>query len=92
MDDSSPKLFWVAGPSGAGKDSIMAWARERLPAGAPVVFAHRYITRSARAGGENHIELGEAEFALRLAHGLFAAHWEAHGFRYGIGEIGRAHV
>ena len=23
--------------------------------------------------------------ALRLAHGLFAAQWEAHGFRYGIG-------
>ena len=56
-----------------------------LPPDAPVAFAHRYITRPAEAGGENHIALTQAEFALRRHHGLFAFHWEAHGNHYGIG-------
>jgi ribose 1,5-bisphosphokinase len=73
------------GPSGAGKDSVMDRARALLPPDAPVFFAHRYITRPADVGGENHIALSEAEFALRRDHGLFAFDWEAHGNRYGIG-------
>ena len=79
------KLYYVAGPSGAGNDTVMAWARERLPFATPVAFAHRYITRPADSGGENHIALSEYEFELRLARGLFAMHWSSHGFRYGIG-------
>lgn len=79
------KLYYVAGPSGAGKDTVMQWAREHLPFAAPVVFAHRYITRPADAGGENHVALSESEFELRLARGLFAIHWQSHGLRYGIG-------
>ena len=78
-------LVYVMGPSGAGKDSVLARARERLPADAPVVFAHRYITRRADAGGENHVALSLAEFTLRREHGLFAFHWQAHGNAYAIG-------
>jgi ribose 1,5-bisphosphokinase len=84
MGGSGP-LIYVMGPSGAGKDSVMDRARGLLAADAPVVFAHRYITRPAEAGSENHIALSGAEFALRRAHGLFAFHWEAHGNHYGIG-------
>lgn len=90
----SAALVYVMGPSGAGKDSVLARARERLPLDAPVVFAHRYITRRADAGGENHVALSPAEFALRRARGLFAFHWQAHGNAYGIGveiEAWRAH-
>lgn len=79
------KLIYIMGPSGCGKDSLMAEARLRLPAEAPVVFAHRYITRPADAGGENHVALNRAEFQLRLSCGLFALSWESHGFAYGIG-------
>ena len=78
-------LVYVMGPSGAGKDSVMGRARALLPADAPVVFAHRYITRPAETSGENHIALNAAEFALRRTHGLFAFHWQAHGNDYGIG-------
>jgi len=78
-------LVYVMGPSGAGKDSVMNLARGMLAPDSPVVFAHRYITRPAEAGGENHVALTAAEFALRFEHGLFAFHWEAHGNRYGIG-------
>jgi ribose 1,5-bisphosphokinase len=78
-------LVYVMGPSGAGKDSVLGRARALLPAEAPVVFAHRYITRPADIGGENHIALSRAEFALRRVHGLFAFYWQAHGNDYGIG-------
>ena len=78
-------LVYVMGPSGAGKDSVMGRARALLSDDAPVVFAHRYITRPAEAGGENHVALSAAEFAMRREHGLFAFHWQAHGNHYGIG-------
>lgn len=79
------KLFYVVGPSGSGKDSLMRYGRERLAADPGVVFAHRYITRPVELHGENHVALTEAEFDARLAAGLFAMYWESHGLRYGIG-------
>ncbi|WP_422033276.1 phosphonate metabolism protein/1,5-bisphosphokinase (PRPP-forming) PhnN [Reyranella sp.] len=78
-------LIYVMGPSGAGKDSVLLHARTLLPPGAPVVFAHRYITRPADTGGENHVALTREEFATRRAYGLFAYHWNAHGNDYGVG-------
>lgn len=78
-------LIYVIGPSGAGKDTLLAYARSELPARAPVAFAHRYITRVATAGGEHHVALTRDEFALRRDLGLFALHWESHGLLYGIG-------
>lgn len=78
-------LIYIMGPSGAGKDSVLERARAMLSIDAPIVFAHRYITRPAHVGGENHVALSRTEFALRRAHGLFAFHWHAHGNDYGIG-------
>jgi ribose 1,5-bisphosphokinase len=80
-----PPVFYVMGPSGAGKDSVLRFARARLTADRKVAFAHRYITRPAASGDENHIALSDAEFKARRAAGLFAYDWQAHGFRYGIG-------
>ena len=78
-------LVYVMGPSGAGKDSVLERARGMLSIDAPVAFAHRYITRPADVGGENHVALSRTEFALRRSRGLFAFHWHAHGNDYGIG-------
>jgi ribose 1,5-bisphosphokinase len=78
-------LVYVMGPSGAGKDSVLGRARAMLSTDLHIVFAHRYITRPADTGGENHVALSRTEFALRRAHGLFAFHWHAHGNDYGIG-------
>jgi ribose 1,5-bisphosphokinase len=77
------RLIYVMGPSGAGKDTLLGFARRRL-ASEGVVFAHRYITRE-ESGGENHIALTDAEFETRLRHGLFALQWRSHALRYGIG-------
>jgi len=79
------RLLYVVGPSGAGKDSLLRYARERLDGQRRVVFAHRYITRAADAGGENHVALSEAEFAARIESAAFAMHWRSHGHSYGIG-------
>jgi ribose 1,5-bisphosphokinase len=78
------RLFYVMGPSGAGKDTLLAFARNRL-SGSRVLFAHRYITRAADAGGENHVHLNHEEFVARADLGLFALHWSSHGLHYGIG-------
>jgi len=79
-------LFYVIGASGAGKDSLLSYARRRIGGDAPVIFCHRYITRAAHAGGENHIELPDAEFENRLQRGCFAMHWQSHGHRYAVGQ------
>jgi len=79
------RLIYVMGASGSGKDSLMHYAREKLARRPGIVFAHRYITRPADAGGENHVSLSPDEFASRVAAGLFALHWQSHGHHYGIG-------
>lgn len=79
------RLIYVVGASGSGKDSLMSYARNRLANESQVVFAHRYITRSADAGGENHVALTQEEFDSRRRAGLMAMHWESHGHAYGLG-------
>jgi ribose 1,5-bisphosphokinase len=78
------RLVAIMGPSGAGKDTLIAYARATCDP-ARVLFAHRYITRLAGSGGENHVALSVAEFAARHKAGLFALSWESHGLSYGLG-------
>jgi len=77
------RLIWLMGASGSGKDSLLLALRECAPS--RVVVAHRYITRSAAAGGENHIALSEHEFLRRSEYGMFAIEWQAHQFYYALG-------
>lgn len=78
-------LFYLIGPSGSGKDALLAYTREHLAGSTPVLFSHRYITRPSQAGGENHIALTQAEFDQRQQLGLFALSWQSHQYSYGIG-------
>jgi ribose 1,5-bisphosphokinase len=78
------EIVYVIGPSGAGKDSVIAFARAASDP-ARVAFAHRYITRPALPDAENHIALSPAEFDARRQAGWFALHWQSHGLAYGIG-------
>ncbi|MGY5958844.1 ribose 1,5-bisphosphokinase [Kosakonia sp. BK9b] len=77
------RLIWLMGPSGAGKDSLLAALRSREHP--QLLVAHRYITRPASAGSENHIALSEKEFFTRAEQHLFTLSWHANGFYYGIG-------
>lgn len=78
------RLFYVMGPSGAGKDSLMSYVRQKLD-GLPVRFARRFITRGADAGGENHQTLSVDAFAALRDRGELAMHWTGNGLQYGIG-------
>lgn len=79
------KLFYVVGASGVGKNSLLGFARAQVPRSTPILFAHRYITRSAHAGNENHIELSDQEFSMRKKNGCFSMDWQSHNTQYGIG-------
>jgi ribose 1,5-bisphosphokinase len=79
------KLYYVIGPSGVGKDSLITYARGHIGSSTAVVFAHRYITRRADAGAENHISLSQQEFDHRSQMGCFAMKWYSHNKWYGIG-------
>jgi len=78
---SAPRLVGVVGPSGVGKDSVMA-ALARVRPGIGLV--RRVITRAEGAGGEDCERVSDAEFARRAAAGAFVLDWHAHGMRYGI--------
>ncbi|MFB2551816.1 phosphonate metabolism protein/1,5-bisphosphokinase (PRPP-forming) PhnN [Ensifer soli] len=77
-------LIVVTGPSGAGKDSVIGFAADRLSARADIHFVRRVITRPRDAGGEPHEAVTLKEFEARREAGAFAVTWGAHGLRYGI--------
>ncbi|MDE0334068.1 MAG: phosphonate metabolism protein/1,5-bisphosphokinase (PRPP-forming) PhnN [Defluviicoccus sp.] len=77
-------LFLVVGPSGAGKDTMIAGARAALEPGGRYVFPRRAITRPAGAGGEDHEAVSPEAFVAREAGGGFFATWNAHGLAYGL--------
>lgn len=73
----------VAGPSGAGKDSVMAAAREILRGRDEIVFPKRIVTREPDATEEN-IPLPREEFRRMAEEGGFALAWEAHNLFYAL--------
>ena len=76
-------FFYVVGPSGAGKDTLIAGAKAALPA-SDYAFARRVITRPAGSAGEDHEAADEAAFVEAEARGEFLISWQAHGLRYGL--------
>lgn len=80
----SHRLVCIMGPSGAGKDSVLAALRAQWPAAAQAHWVRRSITRPASAGGEAHEPLDRLAFEFLRDSGAFALHWEAHGLGYGI--------
>ncbi|WP_167648395.1 phosphonate metabolism protein/1,5-bisphosphokinase (PRPP-forming) PhnN [Mameliella alba] len=77
----SGRFIAVVGPSGVGKDSVMAALAARDPR---FVLLQRRITRPQEAGGEDHFAITVAEFEQVERAGGFALSWRAHGLAYGI--------
>jgi ribose 1,5-bisphosphokinase len=77
-----PNRVWVVGPSGAGKDSVIQYARRRLSGNQQVDFVERWVTRSHTAPGEQSIT--QAALEQFSKDGLLAQGWAAHGQHYGL--------
>jgi ribose 1,5-bisphosphokinase len=72
----------IVGPSGAGKDRLMAYASEKC--GADLVIVRRVVTRAVDGKSEDHDSMTPEQFALAENNGRFALSWEAHGLCYGL--------
>lgn len=77
------RLILVVGPSGAGKDTLLALARAACADDGTIVFPRRVVTREATASEDNEQVSLEA-FEQACASGGFAVHWQAHGHGYGL--------
>jgi ribose 1,5-bisphosphokinase len=77
------RFVLIVGPSGAGKDTLIAGARTACADAANVAFPRRVVTR-AISNAEDHDSLDVADFDRAVKNGKFALWWEAHGHKYGI--------
>lgn len=77
----SGRLIAVVGPSGVGKDSVMAGMVARDPS---LRLVQRTITRPPELGGEDYKYLAPQTFADAAARGAYSLYWDAHGLSYGI--------
>lgn len=76
-------LVLVVGPSGAGKDTLINRARERLSDEDRVVFPQRIVTRPPDAT-EASRAVDAAELELLVRAGATALAWQAHGLGYAV--------
>jgi ribose 1,5-bisphosphokinase len=77
------RLVVVVGPSGAGKDTLIAEARAQLVGDPVFVFPLRLVTRTVSAA-EDHLPISEGDFAGAVSRCEFAFWWEAHGLKYAL--------
>lgn len=79
------QLFYLMGASGAGKDSLIQFAKCHRAELRSIKYAKRYITRPADVtSDQNHHAIEPVEFDRLLKNGHFAMHWKRHGFQYGV--------
>jgi ribose 1,5-bisphosphokinase len=77
-------LVLVVGPSGVGKDTLIAGARKALEGDKRFSFVRRFVTRPVDIDLEDHVGMGVEEFADAAAANRFALTWQAHGLDYGL--------
>jgi ribose 1,5-bisphosphokinase len=82
------RIYAVVGPSGVGKDALLAAVARRCP---DLRVMRRAITRPA-GPGEQFDTLTPETFADRQAGGGFALCWQAHGLSYGIPASAHDHI
>ncbi len=76
-----PVVLGIVGPSGVGKDSVIAALLRARP---ELELIERVVTRPADPARESHASLDAAAFDRAEAEGRFALVWRAHGLAYGV--------
>jgi ribose 1,5-bisphosphokinase len=73
----------IVGPSGAGKDSVMARAQAMLHGDSSIMFPQRIVTRPPDAT-ECNVAISLSDFERLRADGGFALSWAAHNLSYAV--------
>ena len=76
-------LVVVVGPSGAGKDTLIALARALCADNPRIVFPRRIVTRPS-SNAEEHESVSLSEFDVASGRGDYAFWWQAHGLKYAL--------
>lgn len=84
MAKSRGRLVLVVGPSGAGKDTLLAHAATELAGDERFVFPRRLVTRHADPRSEDHGTISRQDFARLHETGDNTLSWQAHGLGYVI--------
>ena len=82
--DPPPLLVVISGPSGVGKDAVIAQMRDSQPS---LAFAVTATTRPMRPGevdGHDYVFMSSKQFGAMLAEDGFLEHAEVYGNRYGV--------
>ena len=82
----------MVGPSGAGKDALIAGARRILSGDDRFDFPRREVTRPPGLPGEDYLAVSPEEFERREVVGGYCLSWRAHGLAYGVPCEVREHV
>ena len=81
-----PTLFFLLGPAGVGKDTLLNKLKKKQYSTKQPLVAHRYITQAMKDNDENHIEMSELDFNRRQEAGLFLFNWEYQEGSYAVGK------
>ena len=79
-----PLLVVVSGPSGVGKDTVLALMRERMPECRFAVTATTRERRDDEVDGEHYFFYAEEEFRRMIADGELLEWAEVYGKLYGV--------
>lgn len=82
-DSKSGSIALIVGPSGSGKDALLAGARKQLADDPRFYFPKRVVSRTAHAS-EDFVSMTVDEFNAAKAAGAFSVTWSAHDLSYGI--------
>ena len=81
-----PTLFFLVGPAGVGKDTLLNKLKTKHYSDHQPLVAHRYITRAIKENDENYVEMSEFDFQRRKDAGLFLFDWYFAGHPYAVGK------
>lgn len=84
MTKGKGRLVLVVGPSGAGKDTLLAQAALQLVDDPRFIFPRRQVTRTPDTTSEDHDSLSREAFEKLHKNGETTLSWEAHGLGYVI--------
>lgn len=85
-------LFLVVGPSGVGKNTLIAEARAKSLGDESTVFPRLYITQPEDERSDAHIPLSDELFESMLSRGAMVLEWRTRKLRYGVPKAVAQHL